>query len=174
MANNLILYYSRRGENYVNGSVMDLTKGNTEIVAEFIQRAVGGDLFRIETVKEYPGDYYESIEEAKTEAKAGVRPQLKKALTSLDGYDTIFVCGPIWWGTYPMAVFTQLEMLNWTGKKVLPLSTHAGSGLARCERDLKKACKGAKIGKGLAVLGADAAGSEAAVAAWARKSVGTY
>ena len=56
MAKNLIIYYSRTGENYVNGSVKTLAKGNTETVAEFIQKAVGGDLFRVETVKEYAAD----------------------------------------------------------------------------------------------------------------------
>ncbi len=49
MANNLILYYSRKGENYVNGSLKNLVKGNTEIVAEFIQNAVyGADAARLE------------------------------------------------------------------------------------------------------------------------------
>lgn len=41
MAKNLIIYYSRKGENYWNGSIRSLAKGNTEIVAEFIQKAVG-------------------------------------------------------------------------------------------------------------------------------------
>lgn len=172
MAKNLIIYYSRKGENYVNGGVKELAKGNTEIVAEFIQSAVGGDLFQVETVKEYPKDYYQCIEEAQTEGRANARPELKAYLDSLEGYDNIFVCGPIWWGTYPMAVFTQLEKLDWTGKKVMPLTTHEGSGLASCERDLKKTCKGAKVSKGLAVHGADAAKSEKTVAAWAKKSIG--
>ena len=49
MAENLIMYYSRKGQNYVNGSIRNLEKGNTEIVAELIQKAVGGDLFEIDT-----------------------------------------------------------------------------------------------------------------------------
>ena len=53
---NLIIYYSRKGENYVSGAMKQLAKGNTEIVAEYIQKAVGGDLFEIETVRDYsPG-----------------------------------------------------------------------------------------------------------------------
>lgn len=51
MGKNLIIYYSRTGENYVNGNIVKLEKGNTEICAEFIKEAVGGDLFQIETVK---------------------------------------------------------------------------------------------------------------------------
>ena len=47
MSKNLIIYYSRKGQNYVNGSIVDLKKGNTELAAEFIQKAVGGDLFEV-------------------------------------------------------------------------------------------------------------------------------
>ena len=171
MAKNLIIYYSRTGENYWNGSIKNLTKGNTEIVAEFIQKAVGGDLFQVDTVKPYAADYYECIEEAQQELRANTRPELKEYLESIDEYDNIFVCGPCWWGTYPMAIFTQLEKLDWTGKKVMAVMTHEGSGLASSERDLKRTCVGATFGKGLAVHGADAAKSESTVAAWAKKVI---
>ncbi len=36
MSKNLIIYYSRKGQNYWNGSIKNLDKGNTEIVAEII------------------------------------------------------------------------------------------------------------------------------------------
>ncbi len=36
MAKNLVIYYSRKGENYVNGSIKKIAKGNTEVVAEYI------------------------------------------------------------------------------------------------------------------------------------------
>ena len=171
MAKNLIIYYSRKGENYWNGSIRSIDKGNTEIVAEFIQKAVGGDLFEIETVREYSADYMECTREAQDELHANARPELKKYLDSIAEYDNVFVCGPCWWGTYPMAVFTQMEKLDWTGKKVMAVMTHEGSGLGSCERDLKKICAGATFGKGLAVHGADAAKSESTVASWAKKSV---
>ena len=171
MAKNLIIYYSRTGENYWNGSIKSISKGNTEIVAEFIQKAVGGDLFQVETVKTYAADYYKCIDEAKQELHANARPELKKYLNSIAGYDNVFVCGPCWWGTFPMAVFTQLEKLDWTGKKVMAVMTHEGSGLGSCERDLKRVCSGATFGRGLAVHGADASKSENTVADWAKKSV---
>jgi flavodoxin len=171
MANNLIIYYSRNGENYVNGSVKNLSKGNTEIVAEFIQNAVGGDLFEVDTVERYADDYYACIDEAKKELNDNARPELREYLDSIDEYDNIFVCGPCWWGTFPMAIFSQLERLDFTGKKVMAVMTHEGSGLGSCERDLKKLCTGATFGKGLAVHGADAAKSESTVAAWAKKVI---
>lgn len=171
MAKNLIIYYSRKGENYVNGSIIDLKKGNTEICAEFIQKAVGGDLFEIETVEEYSKDYHKCTEEAKQELRENARPELKHYLSDIAAYDNIFVCGPCWWGTYPTAVFTQLEKLDFTGKKVMVLMTHEGSGLGNSERDLRKICKGATFGSGIAVHGADALRSEKAVADWAAKNV---
>jgi flavodoxin len=171
MSKNLIVYYSRKGQNYVNGSIKNLSKGNTEYTAEFIQKAVGGDLFEIETVKEYSEDYYECIDDAKAELNAKARPELKNYIDDISYYDNIFICGPNWWGTFPMAIFTQLEKLDFTGKKVMTLVTHEGSGLGSAERDLKRLCKGTEFGKGLAVHGADASKSEKVVANWAKESI---
>ncbi len=171
MSNNLIIYYSRKGENYFGGSIRSIAKGNTEIVAEFIQAAVGGDLFEVDTVKPYAANYNDCIEEAKVELHTHARPELKKYLTDISKYKNIFVCGPCWWGTYPMAIFSQLEKLNFTGKKIIAVMTHEGSGLANSERDLKTLCKGATFGKGLAITGSQAPHSQAQIAAWAQSQL---
>ncbi|MDE7395263.1 MAG: NAD(P)H-dependent oxidoreductase [Clostridiales bacterium] len=168
---NLIVYYSRKGQNYVNGSIKELKKGNTEIVAEFIQKAVGGDLFEVETVKTYSEDYHACIDEAQKELHENARPALKRYPESLDAYDVIFVGYPNWWGTMPMCMFTLLEKCDLTGKKILPFCTNEGSGMGSSERDLKKICKGAEIAKGLSVHGAESAQSESKVAEWAKNSV---
>lgn len=110
----------------MNGRILDLPKGNTEICAEFIQKAVGGDLFEIETVEDYAKDYHKCTEEAKRELTDNARPALKQYLEDIDSYDNIFVCGPCWWGTYPVAVFTQLERLDFAGKKVMALMIKRG------------------------------------------------
>ena len=34
---NLIIYYSRSGENYVNGELKYLKKGNVEVIVDFIK-----------------------------------------------------------------------------------------------------------------------------------------
>ena len=168
---NLIVYYSRKGQNYWNGSIVDLAKGNTERVAEFVQKAVGGDLFEIETVREYSRDYMTCIDEAKAELQEKARPELKKYLDSLDGYDTIFVGYPNSWGTMPMCVYTFLEHYDLTGKKIVPFCTNEGSGMGGSERELKKICRGAEVVSGLSIHGAEAAQSEGKVAAWAKKHV---
>ena len=171
MAKTLVIYYSRKGQNYVNGSIVDLPKGNTEIVAEFIQKAVGADLFEIETKKSYAIDYTQCTIEAKEELRNNDRPELVNMLDSVAEYDNIVVAGPCWWGTYPVAVFTQLEALDFSGKKVFPVMTHEGSGIAGAPAALKKYCQGAVVGEGLAIQGGAAAGSEATVAAWAKKNL---
>ena len=172
MAENLILYFSRRGENYINGMVKKLEKGNTEYVAGFIQRAVGGDLFEIRTVRKYAKDYYDCIKEAKAEQNANIRPDLAAAISDISMYDNIFICVPCWWGESPMAVYSQTDLLDFTGKKVMVAVTHEGNGMADCERALKKKLKGAVFGKGLAIHGADSLSSEKIVAKWARSQVG--
>ena len=43
MANILIAYFSRKGQNYVDGQIKDLAKGNTERVAESIHGAEAGE-----------------------------------------------------------------------------------------------------------------------------------
>ena len=169
MSKALIVYYSRKGENYWNGSIRNLQKGNTEIAAEMIRDATGGDLFEVETVKTYASDYTACTEEAKQELRSNAPPELKKYLNSIDGYDTIFVGYPNWWGTMPMAMFTFLEHYDLSGKKVIPFCTNEGSGMGSSERDLKKLCPGATIEKGLSIHGSDTATSGSTVSEWAKK-----
>ena len=159
MSDTLIVYYSRKGENYWNGSIKNLSKGNTEIVAEMIADITGGDLFEVDTVKTYPADYYECIDEAKEELRRKDRPEVKEYKDDLEEYDTIYVGYPNWWGTMPMVMFTFLEHYDLTGKKIIPFCTNEGSGMGGSERDLKKICQGTDVKSGLSIHGAEAAQS---------------
>lgn len=107
--------------------------------------------------------------ELKKELQENARPELKKYLENIDTYDNIIVAGPCWWGTYPMAILSLIERLDFSGKRVFPLMTHEGSGLAGAPAALEKYCKGAAVGTGLAVHGADAANSEKAVRKWLKE-----
>lgn len=171
MSKILIIYYSRKGENYWNGSLKHIDKGNTERVAEFIQKAVGGDLFEIDTVKPYSESYMTCIEEAKAELREKARPEIKAYPDNFDSYDTIFIGYPNWWGTMPMCMFTLLEKYDFKGKTVIPFCTNEGSGMGSSERDLKKLCAGAVIKNGLSVHGAESEQSEKKVTEWAKKLV---
>lgn len=171
MANVLTVYYSRKGENYFGGEIRSIKKGNTERIAEFIQKAVGGDLFEIETVREYAKDYHECTNEAAAEKRQNARPALKKLPESIDRYDTIFVGYPNWWGTAPMAVFTFLDSFDFAGKKIVPFCTNEGSGMGTSERDIQKKCPKATVVSGLSIRGSQAENSQAKTAAWAVQNV---
>ena len=169
MSRILIVYYSRKGENYWNGSIKKLNRGNTEIVAEMIADITGGDRFEVDTVQPYAESYHTCIQQAKEELQADARPALRAYPDSLDGYDTLFVGYPNWWGTMPMAMFTLLEHFDLAGKRILPFCTNEGSGMGRSEADLKKICPGAEIGPGLSIHGAQAAQSKRLVADWVKR-----
>ncbi|ABP66710.1 hypothetical protein Csac_1097 [Caldicellulosiruptor saccharolyticus DSM 8903] len=149
----LIAYFSRKGNNYLNGRITNLPIGNTEIVAQKIQKLTGGDLFEIKPAKQYPEDYYETIEIAKEEKRKNARPELANKLDDISPYEVVFLGYPNWWGTMPMAVFTFLESYDFTGKTIAPFCTHEGSGLGSSERDIKKLCPKANVLPGLAIRG---------------------
>lgn len=168
MSRNLIVYYSRKGENYFPSGVKFIYKGNTEYAAEFIKKAVGGDLFEIETIKPYSESYSGCCDEAKTELNMNARPEIKDYLEDISVYDTLFVCYPNWWGTVPMCILTFLEHYDLKGKKIVPLCTNEGSGMGSSEKDLKKYCKDAEVVRGLAIRGHKVLSSEAEIATWAK------
>ena len=170
MSNILIVYYSRKGQNYWAGSIRNLAKGNTEAAAEFIQKATGGDLFEIDTVKPYAEDYTECINQANAELRAKARPDIKSFVDSIDQYDTIFVGYPNWWGTMPMCMFTFLEHYDLSGKKIVPFCTNEGSGMGVSEKDLKKLCPAAQILPGLSITGNRVYEMEKQIEAWALKN----
>ncbi len=150
----LIAYYSRTGQNYVSGDIVNLTVGNTAAVAKKIQLLTGADVFEIRTVKTYPADYHETTEVAKREMREHARPELAGELPDVSKYDTIILGYPNWWGTMPMAVYTFIEKCGkLAGKTVLPFCTHEGSGMGNSVRDLKKTCPNARILPGLPIKG---------------------
>mgnify|MGYP004514649855 CR=1 FL=1 len=61
----LVVYFSHTGENYMNGAIRNITNSNTEIVAEEISKLTGADLFKVETVNDYPYNYQECCDVAK-------------------------------------------------------------------------------------------------------------
>lgn len=161
----IIVYFSRAGNNYVNGSIVSLKTGNTETAANFIHELTGAQLFKLEPVKQYSLDYTECTKEAQAELRANVRPPVK-ALPDISSYDTIYIGCPNWWGTCPMCVFTFIESQNWAGKTVKPFCTHEGSGMGRIESDIRKACAGADVKRGLALHGADVSKAKSQIQSW--------
>jgi flavodoxin len=165
----LIAYFSRKGQSYVSGRIVDLKVGNTEVVAKMIQKITGGVLFHIESVTAYPKDYTETTEVAKNELRAKARPKLTGQVNNMGAYDIIFLGYPIWWATMPMPVFTFLESYDFSGKIIVPFCTHEGSGLGHSEKDIVKACPKATVLEGIAVHGTSASSADLQVSSWIDK-----
>jgi len=100
----LIAYFSREGNNYVGGKIVNWAVGNTKVAASIIQKTAGGDLFRIESTSQYPEDYNEATDVAGAELRANSRPKLSSQLERIAAYDVIFLGYPNWWGTMPIQV----------------------------------------------------------------------
>ena len=157
----LIIYFSRADENYAVGYI---DKGNTEVVAEYVQELTGADMFKAEPAVPYAKEYKTCIEEAKQ--RIGNAP-IKEKLTDISAYDTVYIMSPIYWGTYAPEVETALEGLDFTGKTVRIIYTHEGSGLSGMPSDVKKMCKGANVdSNGLDIKGSQAKESKDKVKAW--------
>ena len=153
-ARTLVVYFSRTGEQYTVG-VID--KGNTAIVAEMIAEKTGADLFEVLPVDDhYPMTYNELTDVAKQEQNDKARPAYAGELPDLSGYDTVFIGAPVWWGDWPMIMYTVFENNDFSGKKLVPFSTHEGSGLSGFDKKLASACPDAEVLDGLAVRGNDA------------------
>lgn len=167
----LVAYFSRAGQNYGHGGIINLAKGNTEILAEAIANELGADLFKIETVEPYPTDYYATTDVAKRELRENARPAIQGPLPDMAGVDTIILGYPNWWGTVPMAVKTFLDAVDLSGVTIAPFCTNEGSGLGGSVNDLKRTYPAATVTSGLSIRGTDAKSSTAQVVAWARKSL---
>ncbi len=165
----LSAYFSRKGNNYVGGGIVNLPVGNTEVIARKIQGLTGGDLFQIRTVKPYPEDYTETTRVAQDELSGNARPELMEMVADMDSYEVIYLGYPNWWGTMPMAVFTFLDSYDVSGKTIVPYCTHEGSGLGSSERDIKKLCPTAKVLSGLAIKGGTVGRADKDVANWLKK-----
>lgn len=122
------------------GGILDLN-------GRVIPSQIGAELFQLEPVRAYSKSYNTCIAEAQADQRRDARPKLKRYPESLDGYDTIYLGFPNYWGTMPMCVFTFLERFDFTGKTICPFCTHEGSGMGRSEADIKRLCPGADVKK---------------------------
>ena len=161
--NKIVIFFSHAGDNY---SVGNIEVGNTKIVADYISEITGADQYEIVTHKYDGMAYTPLIDLAKKEAADGELPPYEGAAPDLSKYDTVFIGGPVWWGTYPQVMFTLFKDIDLTGKTVIPFTTHEGSGLANCVSDVKKAFPKATVTKGFSIYGHEVRTGKAKVEKW--------
>ena len=164
MGKSIVVFFSHAGDNYAVGNI---EVGNTKIVADYITELTGADQFEIVTHKYDGMAYTPLINLAKEEAKNGELPEYEGDV-DLSQYDTVFIGGPVWWGTYPQVMFTFFKKHadDLKGKIVIPFTTHEGSGLANCVEDVKAAFAGANVNKGFSIYGHEVRTEKGKVEKW--------
>ncbi len=160
MSKSIVIFFSHAGDNY---SVGNIEVGNTKIVADYISEIAGADQFEIVTHKYDGMAYTPLINLAKEEANRGELPPYEGDAPDFAQYDTVFIGGPVWWGTYPQVMFTLFHDINLDGKTVVPFTTHEGSGLASCVSDVKSAFPKAKVTQGFSIYGHEVRSGKAKV-----------
>lgn len=79
----MVIYFSRADENY---SVGYIDKGNTEVIAEYINEITNADMFKVESKIPYSKDYNNAIEEAK-ERQANHNAPIVAEIPDLSEYE---------------------------------------------------------------------------------------
>ena len=94
---------------------------------------------------------------AKREQNEKARPAYAGEVPDLSQYDTVFIGAPVWWGDWPMIMYTFFEESAeaLAGKDLVPFSTHEGSGLSGFDKKLSSAIPGSTVLEGLAARGND-------------------
>lgn len=143
--------------------------GNTEYAAKIIQETVGGDLFRIEAVREYTHDHDALTDYAADEKARNERPELKNHLDDISKYDTVILGYPNWWADLPMPVYTFLEEYDFGAKTIIPFVTHGGSGFSGTRKTISELQPGAFVSdNSLNLSRNDILGNEEEIREWAK------
>lgn len=162
----LVVFFSHAGENY---SVGNIKEGNTKIVADYITELTGADQFEIKTSK-YDGMAYGPLcDLAKEEQQNGELPEFEGEIDHFEAYETIFIGGPVWWGTYPQVMFTFFKKYDLNGKTIIPFTTHEGSGLGNCVKDVKQAYPNATVTGEFSIYGHEVREGKERVGKWLKK-----
>ncbi|MFB4426322.1 flavodoxin [Streptomyces sp. QL37] len=147
----------------VDGKVL----GNTQYVAQIISRRTGAEVFRIETAEQLPLDHDTLEDLALEQQESDARPKLKSPIQNLEDYDTIFVGYPIWWYELPMPMHTFFEDHDFSGKNVIPFSTHGGNGLSGTVETITDIVSdSAVVGNAFTISRDDMGDAEAEVGGW--------
>ncbi len=107
--------------------------GTTKGVAEKIAATTNADTYEILAAQTYTeADLNWNDKNSRTTKEQNdksVRPEIGSDKVNLDGYSTIFIGYPIWWGEEPRIMDTFVESYDFSGKTMIPFCTSGGSGI---------------------------------------------
>lgn len=115
--------------------------GNTRGLAEKIASALDADIYEIVPEQPYTDadlDYGDSSSRStKEQNDDSCRPAISGSVDNMDGYDTIVIGYPIWWGQAPKIIYTFVESYDLSGKTIIPFCTSASSGVGSSASNLE-------------------------------------
>lgn len=142
--------------------------GNTGLVANYIQKATGGELFSIRTVEKYAPDYNTVIDQGQAEKNNQIKPEIATHIDHFEDYDVVFVGFPNWWYGMPMVMNSFFDEYDFSGKTVIPFCTSGGSAFSNAIAEIKAAEPNATILDGLHIGASQSVSAENTVTEWVR------
>ena len=116
--------------------------GTTRGVAEKIAAITGGDLYEIEAAQPYTEEdrnwHDDNSRTTHEQNDPSFRPEIGSELPSLEGYDTVYLGFPIWWGQEPRILDTFVESCDFDGITVIPFCTSGSSGIGNSGKNLEE------------------------------------
>lgn len=141
--------------------------GNTGLMADYIAKATGGDVFSILTAEKYPSTYDETIDVGKEEKNNNIKPEIATHIDNLDDYDTIFIGFPNWWYGMPMVMYSFFDEYDFSGKTIIPFCTSGGSAFSDSINEMKELEPNAVVmDDGLHIGASSASAAESQVNEW--------
>lgn len=144
--------------------------GHTRAMAEIIAAQTGADRKEILPKAPYSADYNTVVKQAKKEIREGFFPSLEPIDIDLRQYDTIYLGSPIWWGTIAPPVATYLSENDFSGKTILPFTTHGGGGKGHADRTIAEMCPQASVAEMYTAYEGGGANAKAGLSAWLEKN----
>ena len=114
--------------------------GTTKSVAERIAAMEDADIYEIIPAEPYSDDDLNwndtNSRSTKEQNDSSARPAIGSEAISLEGYKTIYIGYPIWWGEEPRIMDTFVESYSFEGITMIPFCTSGGSGIGRSGNNL--------------------------------------
>ncbi len=118
MAKTLVVFYS--------------LEGNIAFFAKQIAEKLGADIFRIETVKEYPKKGLLKFLHGGKDSVSGFKPELKSQIPELSEYEKIVIGTPVWASKPAAPLNSFFEKADLSGKKCFTFASSAGGNASKC------------------------------------------
>ncbi len=132
MAKTLIIYYS--------------LEGNVDFLAKELATELNADLFRLETVKEYPKKGLAKYFHGGKDVVSNSCPELKALPETISPYEQIVIGTPVWASRPAAPLNTLLANIDFAGKKVAAFASAGSDNVGKTFEVIESKLKNATFG----------------------------